>query len=275
MNDRSGGVTTSAAARRREIGMLLQSGHLSVTELASRFGISASTIRRDLAALSGQGRILRTYGGALDVAASNEQGVAERSRQAVREKHAIGRAAAQHVHEGDFLFLDAGTTVGAFAKVLAQGAMPVTCATNGITSLRALLPCQHIQTLFVGGLIRHLSQGTVGPFAEQMVGSLTATSVFLSADGVVGQLGLCERAPEQIALKRLMVERSENVFVLADSRKLGSRDGSHVWLRIGRPWTLITDDGATSEQLAPFCEDPLVTVELAAVVHDPASALSD
>jgi DeoR/GlpR family transcriptional regulator of sugar metabolism len=127
----------------------------------------------------------------------------------------------------------------------------------------------------VGGVIRHLSQGTVGPFAEQMVGSLTATSAFLSADGVVAQLGLCERAPEQIALKRLMVERSDNVFVLADSRKLGSREGSHVWLRIGRPWTLVTDDAATSDQLAPFYEDPLVTVELAAVVHDPAQALSD
>jgi DeoR/GlpR family transcriptional regulator of sugar metabolism len=245
--------------------MLLQNGHLSVTELASRFEISTSTIRRDLAALSGQGRILRTYGGALDVA-TTEQGVAERTRQAVREKHAIGRAAAEHVHEGDFLFLDAGTTVGALAKSLA-GAMPVTVVTNGITSLRALLPSQHIQTLFVGGLIRHLSQGTVGPFAEQMVGSLTATSVFLSADGVVGHLGLCERAPEQIALKRLMVERSENVFVLADSSKLGRRDESHVWLRIGRPWTLITDDGATSDQLAPFYGDPLVTVELVAVVH--------
>lgn len=250
--------------------MLLQTGHLSVAELAVRFGISASTIRRDLAALSDEGRILRTYGGALDVAASDEQGVAERSRQAVREKHAIARAAAQHIHEGDFLFLDAGTTVGAVAKVLAQGAMPVTCATNGITSLRALLPCQHIQTLFVGGAIRHQSQGTVGPFAEQMVASLTATSVFMSADGVVGGLGLCERAPDQIALKRLMVERSENVVVLADSRKLGSRDRSHVWLRLARPWTLITDDGATREQLTPFLEDPLVTVELAKVAHDPA-----
>ncbi|MFF3464636.1 hypothetical protein ACWCQN_23280 [Streptomyces sp. NPDC001984] len=50
--------------------------------------------------------------------------------------------------------------------------------------------------------------------------------------------------------------------MLVDAQKLGRAD-SHWWATLTRPWTLITDTSAAQEQLAPFHEDPLCTVELA------------
>ena len=52
--------------RRNEIARLAAShGLASVEELSTRLGVTASTIRRDLALLTAQGKLARTYGGAM------------------------------------------------------------------------------------------------------------------------------------------------------------------------------------------------------------------
>lgn len=53
-------------ARRSEIARLARtSGLASVEDLSAQFGVTASTIRRDLSQLTAQGVIARTYGGAI------------------------------------------------------------------------------------------------------------------------------------------------------------------------------------------------------------------
>jgi DeoR/GlpR family transcriptional regulator of sugar metabolism len=248
------------AHRRAKIGRLLQERPASVEELARLYAVSPSTIRRDLATLSAGGQVVRTYGGAL-APTPGEQSVAERGHLAVREKRAIAKAAVRHVQEGEFLLLDAGTTVGALAHQLRHG-QSLTVATNGVTSVRALMSAAPVELLVIGGALRRVSEGMIGPVAEAMVSGLSADAVFLGADGVTADRGLCEGTAEQIALKRLMVERSSRVYVLADSTKLGNR-GSHWWLPLSRPWTLITDSSASEEQLAPFRARGEVTLEVA------------
>jgi DeoR/GlpR family transcriptional regulator of sugar metabolism len=43
---------------------LARRGECSIEELAQRLGVSGMTIRRDLAALAGRGKVIRTHGGA-------------------------------------------------------------------------------------------------------------------------------------------------------------------------------------------------------------------
>ena len=45
--------------------VLQAQGRVSVSGLCKRFGVSAVTIRNDLATLEWQGRVLRTHGGAM------------------------------------------------------------------------------------------------------------------------------------------------------------------------------------------------------------------
>ena len=54
----------NAKDRLLEIGSVLSERPVSVEELAGRYGVSLSTIRRDLEVLEKSGQILRTYGGA-------------------------------------------------------------------------------------------------------------------------------------------------------------------------------------------------------------------
>lgn len=79
-------------------------------ELSSRFEVTASTVRRDLALLNWQGRLARTYGGAMalgDPDASLRQPIG----QAFEQKHAIARWAAAVIRPGENILLDAGSTV--------------------------------------------------------------------------------------------------------------------------------------------------------------------
>ncbi|MFC6744603.1 DeoR family transcriptional regulator [Methylobacterium persicinum] len=51
--------------RRARLLEALELGEIDVDDLARRFGVSASTVRRDLQHLSGTKAVRRTYGGAI------------------------------------------------------------------------------------------------------------------------------------------------------------------------------------------------------------------
>jgi DeoR/GlpR family transcriptional regulator of sugar metabolism len=252
-----------ASRRRAEISETIQNHSVSVAELAGRYEVSFSTIRRDLVALSGSGEVVRTYGGAL-APAEGERSLHEREHLALVQKTAIARSAAKHIRDGNFLLFDAGTTVGALARLIAMR-YRVTVATNGLTTLHALAESLNVELIVLGGALRRISQGMIGPVAEATLSGITADMAFLGADGVSSNRGLCEETAEQISLKKLMIAKSDAVFVLADSTKLGSTP-SHWWAPLLEPWTLITDDGATEEQLSPFLSRSGITVEIASTV---------
>ncbi|GLW10918.1 DeoR family transcriptional regulator [Microtetraspora sp. NBRC 13810] len=251
-----------AEQRRARIGNLLQAHPVTVEEMATMFAVSPSTIRRDLAELSCRGAIVRTYGGALS-AAPGEQSVRERERLARAHKAAIAKVAEGHVRQGALLLLDAGTTVGALAQRLATWS-GITVVTNGLTTVDALADSEGVELVALGGAVRHVSLGMIGPIAEGALRCITADVAFIGGDGVVADRGVCEGTAEQAALKRLMVERARDVYVLADSTKLGLA-GGHWWTTLDRPWTLVTDSEADPERLAPFRACPGVTVEIASL----------
>jgi DeoR/GlpR family transcriptional regulator of sugar metabolism len=250
----------NAKDRRREIASVLSERPVSVEELAGRFRVSLSTIRRDLEHLAKAGQVLRTYGGAR-TANAGERSLQEREHIATRQKAAIGRLAATFVAPGSVNILDAGTTAGALASRLADRT-GITVVTNGLTTTRLLENSDGIELIVIGGTLRHVSSGMVGPIAEQVMTSITADAAFLSADGVTAARGLSEGTAEQASLKRKMVDNAREIYVVADSTKLGL-DTSHWWTPLERSWHLITDDQATEEQLEPFRALEHVQIHLA------------
>src|SRR5690349_4047643 len=106
-------------SRRSEIVRLARSiGLASVEELSAQFGVTASTIRRDLSQLTAQGLIARTYGGAISLHQQPESSLRQRALQGFDAKRAIARWAADQVQSGETILLDAGTTVGAMGPFL-------------------------------------------------------------------------------------------------------------------------------------------------------------
>ena len=80
----------SPAQRRSEIARLASTiGLASVEELSERYGVTSSTIRRDLSRLEAEGLIARTYGGAIFILDENESPLQERQGEFFAAKRAI------------------------------------------------------------------------------------------------------------------------------------------------------------------------------------------
>jgi DeoR/GlpR family transcriptional regulator of sugar metabolism len=257
----------STDRRRQIVSLLSAEGSLSVEELASRLQVTASTIRRDLTRLTTDGAVTRTFGGAVVMrGASTESPLHRRAQEARAEKDAIGRWAASQVADGETVMLDAGTTVGRTAHHL-RGRDGLTVITNGLTSIMELADADDIEVVVLGGTLRHISHGLVGPLTDMNLTRLTADRVFLGADGLTADRGICEASPVQTHAKELMADRADHIYVLADSSKIGRRPFS-AWAPLAAPWTLVTDTGATESQLAPFRElERVEVVTVAPGVH--------
>lgn len=242
---------TTAKARREEIYRLATTAGLaSVEELSQRFNVTASTIRRDLAVLNEQGKLARTYGGALAIGAHPEASLRQRIGEAFEEKQAIARWAAEQIHPGESILLDGGSTVGALAHAL-RGHADLTVTTPALNTVQELADSPGIRIDCLGGRLRSVSQTFVGPLAEATLERMTFDRVFLGADAVTADDGICEADHSQTRLKELMARRGAHVYVLADSSKLGQRP-FHAWARLATPWTLVTDAGADPHQVALF-----------------------
>lgn len=241
-----------ASERREEIvRMALSNGLASVEELSRAFDVTASTIRRDLSALEKSNRLARTYGGVIAATPLHrELSLRERSVEAYRSKDAIGRAAAALVAPGETILLDAGTTTARVAAHL-RATTPLSVVTNGLTPFRELEGMDEIELSLLGGRYRETSQSFVGPMAEAALERWYFDAVFLGADAVTAERGLCEATAEQTRLKELMARTGARVYLAVHSTKIGVSP-FNAWVQLGVPWTLVTDAEASEDQLAPF-----------------------
>ncbi|MFJ2618331.1 DeoR/GlpR family DNA-binding transcription regulator [Glutamicibacter sp. NPDC087344] len=244
-------MSTSAKVRQGQILDLAHtSGLASVEELSERFGVTASTIRRDLSKLTTEGKIARTYGGAMPLtAAVVESTFRQRTKERTLAKTAIGRAARELVHEGQTILLDSGSTVASLAHEL-RDAQQLTLATTSLVVVEELAEAEDVHVECIGGTLRHRSAAFVGPLAEYCLERMSFDTVFLGADGVIPD-AICEADLIQTRLKEKMLSRANQVVVLADSSKLNQRP-FHAWAKLPSNWSLVTDEAATAEQLQPF-----------------------
>lgn len=249
----------AAQARRDEIVHLATTtGLASVEELSAQLGVTASTIRRDLAHLKAAGLLARTYGGAMAVVTHPEASLRQRIGEAFEAKRAIAAWAAAQIRPGETVLLDSGSTTGALAHEL-RHAVDLTVATTGLNALQELAGATGVHVECLGGTLRHVSQGFVGPLAEAALSRMTFDRVFLGADGVTAEEGICEASLQQTRFKELMMERSRHIYLLVHAAKLGRRP-FHAWARMPDTWTLVTDASATEESLKPFTAKGVRTV---------------
>lgn len=233
----------SRARRDRIVHLATTTGLASVGELSQLLGVTASTIRRDLAQLTAEGRLARTYGGAMPITVRPEASLRQRTGEAFEAKRAIARWAAGQVQTGETVLLDAGSTVGALAFEL-RAATELTVVTTGLTALQELADVETVHLECLGGTLRPRSEGFVGPLAEAALERMTFDRVFLGTYGVSPEFGICDADLRRTRLKELMARRSAHVYVLAHAAKLGHRP-FHAWASLPEGWTLVTD--ATAE----------------------------
>jgi DeoR/GlpR family transcriptional regulator of sugar metabolism len=229
---------------------LLAQGTSAVERLAEEVGVSPSTVRRDLARLEQEGRVARTYGGALVRERFQERSFTESEQLQQAAKSRIAERAVDLVPEGASVFLDAGTTCLALARLLAVGG-PRTVVTRGLEAAVLLAQAPDVDVVMLGGHVRPLSHGSVGSLAALSLDRMSFDVAVLGADAVDPERGLGEPTDEETAVKERAAARASQVVLLADSSKLGPA-ALTAWVPVHPSWTLVTDAAAAPQLLAAF-----------------------
>jgi DeoR family transcriptional regulator of aga operon len=223
---------------------------VEVGELAGRFGVSPSTIRRDLNELHKADLLVRAYGGAITSPSAPEAPFLERGGAHREEKERIGAYAARLVCPGETIILDGGTTTERMVRHLRDIA-GLTVVTFGLNILQALTGAEKVTVIGVGGLLQHRTQLFGGVLALDALAAynLRFDRAFIAATGISAEAGVTNYGFEEIPLKRKAIELSREVVLLADSSKVGAHATGFIAPaeRIDR---LVTDYAAAEDQVA-------------------------
>ena len=194
----------------------------SVHFLAQALYVSEPTIRRDLAVLQEQGKIRRTFGGAvLSDMINKEVPFVLREHENRRAKDAIARMAAKHIRDGQIIFLDASSTASYLTPYLASFSDLTVITNSPKTSLK--LAELKIRSLSTGGLLLENSISFVGAHAENFVRNFNADIFFFSCRGITDDGQLTDSSMEESQLRRIMMEHSKKKIFLCTSNKIGRK----------------------------------------------------
>jgi DeoR/GlpR family transcriptional regulator of sugar metabolism len=230
-------------------------GGVRVSELATEYGVSDMTIRRDLESLADRGLLAKVHGGATTVSpgSAHEPGFAAKSVRQRAEKAAMAMHAASLVSPGDAIALSAGTTTAGLAQRLVD-VPSLTVVTNSIpvadVFYRAGRPDQ---TVVLTGGTRTPSDALVGPVAVAAIGTLHLDMLFLGVHGMSERAGYTTPNLMEADVNRALVEAAERLVVLADHTKWGTVGISSI-VPLERADVLITDDGL-DDQARTLLED--------------------
>ncbi len=198
---------------------LKQNHAASVAELSRLFFISETSIRRDLDKLERSGLLRKTYGGAILLEGGNEVISLDARQQTEREAKAnIARKAADCIENGDVIFLDSSSTVLAMAAHLKRFSQ-LSVATNGLRMACELAELPGVKVFSLGGLVAPHTYSSNGALTLRALGDMRADKLFLSPKGVDDGIYCADE--EETAVRRAMMERSREVYVLCSANKLG------------------------------------------------------
>jgi DeoR/GlpR family transcriptional regulator of sugar metabolism len=242
-----------ARERQQYIGRLIEEhGRARVADLALQFGVSAVTIRKDLAALEAEGRVMRAHGGAISAVGQLPESAFEvRERQQRDAKDQIGRLAAGMVVDGESIAFDASTTALAVARHLKArgGWAQLTVITNGLRIASELAGFPGITVAMPGGFVRWEALSVVGPLGDGVFRKINVQKAFLGAAGFSLESGLSDATEDEAQIKRFMADAAREVIGIVDSSKWG-KAAFATFCRIDDVSAVVSDDGAPAETVS-------------------------
>ncbi|HXF69215.1 MAG TPA: DeoR/GlpR family DNA-binding transcription regulator [Thermoflexus sp.] len=242
------------AARREQILQILsERSFATAEELARLTGASLPTIRRDLQVLAEEGLIVRTWGGASlgTPGIGHEIPYLTRARSHLPEKRAIARAALDFIREGDVVALDVGSTTFELARLL-RPRRNLTVFTASVP-IAQLLANTEIAVFLLGGQLRKKEFSIVGPLALRMAAQFYYDRFFMGVAGLDPEAGCTDFSLDDVEVKKVFLERSREIIVLADHTKLGHVSFTAI-CPVQRVHRIITDAGADPQIVARLRE---------------------
>ena len=199
---------------------LYQSHFASIEEIAKSIYVSGATIRRDVKKLEQKGFVKTVYGGIVLSEYSNEVvPVSMRDRENADLKEKIAIQAASLINDNETVILDASSTARRICRHI-KNRKNLTIITNNLRICEELKD-SNINVYCTGGMLVPKRDCFLGHYAQEFMHQVTASSCFFSSQGVLENGDIVDTSEEEIALRKVMLQRARNKIFLCDSSKFG------------------------------------------------------
>jgi DeoR family fructose operon transcriptional repressor len=238
--------TWFADERHAEVLRLLAAEHrVESGWLARYFGVSAESIRKDLAQLEARGLLRRVHGGAVPGQRLREESSVAMRTEHAEQKLAIARHAVRFVPEGGTLLVDAGTTTLRLAELLPTD-RDLVVYTNAVPVLCTLLE-RGIAGVGLGGRVRPETGAAVGPLTVEALAGINVDVAFLGTNALSFHRGLTTPDADEALVKHEMLAAARQRVFLVDASKFG-RESRARHATLQDVDVLVTDDAVSEEQ---------------------------
>lgn len=252
--------------RRREIYNYINLNKtVTINEIGDHFNISVNTVRRDLVVLINQGLINKVYGGASKKELiSQENSVSIRIRERTEEKYRIAHEAIKRIHNGDTIFLEAGSACLSLVKLL-ESKKSINVITTSPHILTALCDLKRINKLdgkiyCSGGIwLEEPHDMLIGPQAINFLESFRIEIAFVGFVALNPEDGWMVPTNEEAEIIKKVISISNKLVGITDSSKFGRRS----LIKIGSLSLfneIITDSNLDKKVLSKYSSETKITL---------------
>lgn len=198
---------------------LCENGRVMVNELASEFGVSDETIRRDLDKLEQEGLAEKFYGGAIK-AENTFFDLPFHIRQSsnVPQKKRIAELVLPLINDGDYIALDSSTTALEVIKA-AKSRTNLTVITNSVEIMLEFSQKSDWNIISTGGSLKTGSLSLVGGIAEKMISGFNVDLCICSCKGLDLDRGCTDSNEADAEMKAAMLGIAKRKVLTVDSTK--------------------------------------------------------
>ena len=193
-------------------------GKVSVDDLASRFSVTAQTIRKDLNDLCEARALTRIHGGAIFPSRTENVNYEARRLIAATEKHALGQAAADLIPSRSSLFINIGTTTEAVGEALVDH-QELMVITNNINVANRLRIFPGIEVVIAGGVVRGTDGGIVGEAAVDFIRQFKVDYAVIGVSAIDKDGALLDYDFREVKVAQAIIANALHVILVSDSSK--------------------------------------------------------
>ena len=226
------------------------------SELIRMLGVTAATVRRDLAVLQKEGVLVRSHGGAVSRTSSTsfQPSYDALGRINRAEKQAIAWEAERLILDGEAIFLEGSTTVYELARRLLHRRLTV--ITNSPPIIELFQRSQHVSVISTGGELQKDVFYLSGVWAQTALAEIRVDKAVLGVSAIDPAYGVSTASPAEAQIKKMILKAARVSIALADHSKFGNQGFAYV-CPITDIDILVTDSATDPKYLNPLRESGL------------------
>lgn len=193
---------------------------VSLDDLCAKFEISINTLRRDINILEERGLIQKIYGGVATVS-QKMTSFEVRTSKFHSEKEKISAFAASLIEPNQLVFIDAGTTTQNMVKYLPTK-FKYTVMTNSLDIINGVAILDNVTLMTIGHIFKKETKAFIdndNDNVDSLLDKYNVHKAFMASTGISIEHGLTNYDIQEYGIKKSLVQKSQQVFLLADVSK--------------------------------------------------------